>query len=1021
LSNDEEIAEYEKVGAVLVSGGGISGIQASLDLADLGYKVYLLEEKPSIGGIMSQLDKTFPTNDCSICILAPKMLEAAAHPNIELWTYSEIQDIEGAPGNFKVKILKKARYIDESECRNCGECAQSCPVQVPNIFDANIGLRGAIYIPSPQAVPSIHLIDRENCLFLNHGLCRICEKVCKAEAINFNQKDKIITLDVGAVIFTSGAQVYNPSELKTYGYSKYQNVITSLEYERILSASGPFGGHVLRLSDNKEPKNIAWIQCVGSRNRQINRPFCSSFCCMYAVKESIITKEHYPEIDCNIFYMDIRTPGRGFEEFFNRSVEEYGVKFIPARISYIEEDYLTKNLILNYEDPVTGQSAQKEFELVVLSVGFEQSPKNAKLYKKLGLKLNEFDSISTHPLTPLESNVEGFYISGSCKGPIDIPQSVAEASGAAAKASALLSEVRYTQISEKVLPPEIDISDQEPRVGVFVCHCGINIGGVVDVPKVVDAIKTHPGVKHAEGNLYTCSQDTQDRIKNAIEEFKLNRIVVASCTPRTHEKLFQNTIREAGLNPYLFEFANIREHCSWVHMHEPEEATAKAIDIVKMVIEKSKYLKPVPKILIDVNSSALVIGGGISGLTASISLARQGFKVSLVEKNSVLGGMVNDIYSVLGDESPQEIVQNLINQVKKEDKISVYTNTIVEDIKGYVGNFEVTLKNESTTEPIQVGAIIVATGAKESKPEEYLYGEDPKVVTQLELEKLIEKSKINAKNITMIQCVGSRDEKRPYCSKICCSVAIKNAIHLKETYPDINVTILYRDIRVTGYNELYYEKARQLGVTFIRYYKEKKPKVTKSGKELNITLFDPRLGSEIQIPTDLLVLSAAFISSENEELSKKLKVPLDAYGFFLEAHVKLRPLDFATDGIFLCGTASWPKFIMECIVQAHGAAARAGTILSKGKIEVEGSVSFVNPEICIGCGSCVEVCPYNAITLESSSTTLEEITITVRKSKINPAMCKGCGTCVAKCPVRAITQRHFTNEQIIKMENSIII
>ncbi|MHA1379145.1 MAG: FAD-dependent oxidoreductase [Candidatus Helarchaeota archaeon] len=1021
MIDSKEITVNEKVGAVLISGGGISGIQASLDLAELGFKVYLVEKKPSIGGIMSQLDKTFPTNDCSICILAPKMLEAASHPNIELWTYTDIQDIEGEPGHFKVKVLKKARYINEDSCRNCGDCAQNCPVQVPNVFDANIGLRGAVYIPSPQAVPSIHLIDKESCLYLNHGICRICEKICKAEAINFDQKDQIITLEVGAIIFTSGAQVYNPSNLQTYGYDRYQNVITSLEFERILSASGPFGGHVLRLSDKKIPKNVAWIQCVGSRNRRINRPFCSSFCCMYAVKESIITKEHFPEIDCNIFYMDMRTPGRGFEEFYNRAKEEYGVKFIPARVSYIEEDYITKNLILNYEDPDAGVSSQKEFDLVVLSVGFDQSPENIQLYKKFGFNLNEFKTINTNQLTPLESNIEGIYVSGSCKGPIDIPQSVAEASGAAAKASALLADVRNENITEKVLPPELDVLGQQPRVGVFVCHCGINIGGVVDVPKVVDTIKTYPGVKYAEENLYTCSQDTQDRIKKAIEEYKLNRIVVASCTPRTHEKLFQNTIREAGLNPYLFEFANIREHCSWVHMHEPEEATLKAIDIVKMVIEKSKYLQPAPKLLIDVTSSALVIGGGISGLSASISLAKQGFEVHLVEKNSILGGMVNDIFSVLGDEHPQEIVQNLIDQVKKEDKISVYLNTIVEDIKGYVGNFYVTLKNQQKIDQVEVGAIIVATGAKESKPEEYLYGDDPRIVTQLELEKLIEKSKINAKNITMIQCVGSRDEKRPYCSKICCSVAIKNAIHLKKNYPDIEVNILYRDIRVTGYNELYYEEARNLGVGFIRYYPDKKPVVNIDGNKLKLKVFDQRLGSEIQINPDLLVLSAAFISGENEELAKKLKVPLDAYGFFLEAHVKLRPLDFATDGIFLCGTASWPKFITECIVQAHGAAARAGTILSKSKIEVEGSVSFVNPEICIGCGSCIEVCPYGAITMEVTTNNLEEITVKIKKAYINPAQCKGCGTCVAKCPVRAITQRHFTNKQIIKMENSIII
>lgn len=1021
MSECKEIPLTEKVGAVLVSGSGISGIQTSLDLAELGFKVYLLDEKPSIGGIMSQLDKTFPTNDCSICILAPKMLEAAAHSNIELMTYSEIEKVEGNVGNFKVTIRKKPRFIDESKCKNCGKCAQSCPVKVPNEFDAEISLRSAAYISSPQAVPSIHLIDNKNCLYLNYGLCRICEKICDTKAIDFNQKERYEIINVGAIIFTSGANIYNPSELTLYGYGKYKNVVTSLEFERISNASGPFGGHIQRLSNREVPKNIAWIQCVGSRNRAIGRRFCSSICCMYAIKEAIITKEHFPEIDCSIFYMDIRAAGKGFDEFSVRASEEYNIEFVPSRVSYIEEDPSTKNLILNFEDPETMQSIQKEYDLVVLSVGYKVDEKNIKLFKELNIELDQFNTCKTDPKTPLESNREGIFVCGTCRGPCDIPQCVSDASGAAAKVSELLSEVRFQKTSIKEYPPEINVTNQEPRIAVFVCHCGLNIAATVKIDEVIEGVKNLNNVIYAESNLYTCSQDTQEKIRNVIKENNVNRVVVASCTPRTHEKLFQNTLKQAGLNPYLFEMANIREQCSWVHMREPENATLKAIDLIKMAVEKAKLLKAAPKILIDVDQSALVIGGGISGLVSSLSLAKQGFKVHLVEKNSTLGGLVHSLHSILGGENPQKLIEEFVDSVKKEDKITVYTDTMVENVEGFVGNFDISLKHDSEISNIRVGCIIVSTGANENIPIEYMYGNDPRVLTQLDLEEKLKEKKIDAKIVTMIQCVESRDENRPYCSKICCSIAIKNALELKEMNPDIDIYILYRDIRVSGYDELFYEEARKKGVKFIRYDKNLKPKVNKDGDDLKVTLFDKNIESEIEIKPDLLILSTAFLSADNLELSKKLKVPLDSYGFYLEAHVKLRPLDFATDGIFVCGTASWPKFISECISQAQGAAARAGGILAKKKIEIEGFISVIDPIICIGCGNCLEICPYKAIKLVDSQLKMEELIIKRKIAEITPAQCKGCGTCVALCPVRAISQIKFTSEQILMMENSIII
>jgi len=849
--------------------------------------------------------------------------------------------------------------------------------------------------------------------------CMQCVEACKAEAILHNMVEEDVEIDVGSVILFPGFDEFNPQLKEEYGYKRFPNVVSSIEFERILSASGPYQGHVRRLSDNKPPDKIAWIQCVGSRDPKIGRGYCSSVCCMYSTKEALITKEHAPDTQITIFYMDMRAYGKDFDKYIERAESEYGVRYVRSRISEVVEDPKTHNLRIKYEAE-DGRFISEDFEMVVLSVGLE-APKSAKeIAEKFNIQLNNYNFARTDNFKPLKTSHPGIFVGGAFSGPKDIPETVAQASGVAAEASSILSEARGSLVTEKKYPPEIDVSGQPPRIGVFICHCGINIGGVVDVPSVVEYAKNLPDVVYAEDNLYTCSQDTQERIKEAISEHKLNRVVVASCTPRTHEPLFQETIREAGLNRYLFEMANIRDQCSWVHMREPERATEKAKDLVKIAVAKARLIEPLERARLPVLHKGLVIGGGISGMISALRLAEEGYEVYLVEKEREPGGQAKDIYYTLEGEDVQKFLGELIGKVKSNDKIRLFTAAKIEKIEGFVGNFKTTVKVDSSLKELEHGIIIVATGAKEYQPTEYLYGKEKRVITQRELEKLIVsgKSDINTQtSIVMIQCVGSRNDKHPYCSRVCCSEAIKNALKIKEINKKANVYILYRDMRTYGFKEDYYQKAREEGVIFIRYEEGQEPEVKKGKERLEILVKDLILKENLLINADLVVLSTGTAPREdNKELSQMLKVPLSEDGFFLEAHVKLRPVDFATDGVFLCGLAHSPKFIEESISQANAAVSRACTILSREQLEAEGIVSIVNEVKCVGCTLCKEVCPYGAIDIKLKEILGKEKEV----AEVNVVLCKGCGACAASCRSGAINLKGFSDEEIIEQIGAVI-
>jgi len=931
-----------------------------------------------------------------------------------LLTLSEVLDVRGEPGNLRVDLLQHPRYVDLEKCIGCGTCAEKCPKKVKDDYNEGLIKRKAIYVPYAQAVPLKYAIDKDNCIFFEKGKCKACEKFCSAGAVKFDDQEKRMTVHVGAIILAPGFQPFDPSKYDTYSYAKLPNVVTSMEFERILSASGPTMGHLARMSDHKEPKKIAWLQCVGSRDmHQCDHPYCSSVCCMYAIKEAVIAKEHSgDDLDCAIFFMDMRTHGKDFERYYDAAREKHGVRFIRSRVHSVEAIPHTEDLSVKYatED---GEWRQEAFDMVVLSVGLETSPEALELARKLDIDLTESQFCRTGSFAPVATSKEGIYVCGAFQGPKDIPQSVIEASSAAARAGALLSSARNTLTKAKEVPEQKDLRGERPRIGVFVCNCGINISSVVNVPAVRDYAKTLHYVEYVADNLYSCSQDTQDTMAQVIKANNLNRIVVAACTPKTHEPLFQETLVNAGLNKYLFEMTNIRNQDAWVHKDSPQEATDKAKDLVRMAVAKVALMDSLPEAALEINQRALVLGGGISGMFAAKTLSEQGYQVSLIEREPVLGGQALNLYRTWQGEDIQENLKALLGSVQSDKNIQVYLGAELTQVDGFVGNFKSTFEAASIKGTIEHGIAVLATGCYEHKPEEHLYGKDPRVLTHQELDRKFihnDPSLKNIKTAVFIQCVGSREPERPYCSRVCCTHSIESALHLKEMNPDMEVTLLYRDIRSYGERELLYRKARQSGVLFIRFSLSQKPKVTAGKDGLEIEVVDHVLQRPVLLKADLLALASAIVPYKDQKLAQFFKVPMSEDGFFVEAHAKLGPSQFATDGVFLCGMAHYPKPIDESVAQAQAAASRAVTLLARKNISVSGMVAYTNPTVCSRCGVCVEVCPYSAPSFIQKGPF-------AGKAEINPVLCKGCGLCVASCRSGALNLKGFEEGQIMAMIN----
>jgi len=1461
-----------KIGAIMVVGGGIAGMQASLDAAAAGYKVYLVERDISIGGVMAQLDKTFPTNDCSTCILSPKLIEMAQHPDIEILTQSQIHRLEGEAGHFTVTIKQKPRYLDAARCKSCGVCTEVCPVTLPSDFDEGLGQRKAIYRHFPQAVPSAfaikkygrppctltcparlnvqgyvqlikvgkyqeavelimerlplpgvlgricphpcedrclrrkvddpvaicdlkrfaadrvdldsiappqveakgnkiaiigsgpaglscayHLarrgyrptvfealsqaggmlrvgipeyrlprqvLDREIDHILRHGVelktntalgrdftldglfadgyqavflgigchvgkplnipgeeaegviqgveflrrwnlgeaptagkklavigggivafdvawiardlgsevtilypgardempafslktepawgkgmniiplatpiqviagpdgkvsgllcrkmklgepgasggrkpvpvpgtefelpvdiivpargrevaagplkdcgvklspggaievdevtyqtsrpgvfaagdvhtgpwtaieavaggieaaesidrylrgvdlaadrtagkeahkrwskipqdeagqlresmsalppeyigadsdkifrdyteteaqkeadrclncggcceCMQCVEACLAGIIDHGQQPQTLTLEVGALILAPGFRVFDAKLKPEYGFGRYPNVITSLQFERLLSATGPYDGQVKRPSDGATPEKIAWIQCVGSRDASIGREYCSYVCCMYAAKQAVIAKSQNHRVETTIFFIDFRAQGKGFDRFYERARDQHGVRFIRSMISRVTEDPRTRDLELTFVDE-DGRIRTEEFDLVVLSVGLNPHPAAKNMAAVCGIATDKWGFVETPPFETVKTSRQGIFACGVYQSPKDIPETVGQASAAAGVAAALLSEVRGTLLSKVVYSEERDVAGEDPRIGVFICHCGVNIAGVVDVAQVSDYVRTLPGVVFADHYTFSCSTDSLEAMRQVVEERRLNRVVVASCSPRTHLSLFQDNLRKAGLNKYLMEMANIRDQDSWVHQGDPEQATQKAKDLVQMSVARAAMLKPIHELASPVKQRALVVGGGLSGLVAALTIAQAGYQVYMPEiQPRFAGSLADKMRRTLEGYDYRPFLQEVAYQVEAHPNIHWWPNTKITRFSGNVGNFRCRLESSQKKWEVEFGAVVIATGGQEYSPREYLYRESPRVMTQIQLERFLEDSPNGfspTSTIVMIQCVGSREPEHPYCSRVCCGEAVKNAITIKEMRPQARIFILYRDIRTYGFKEIYYKKARDLGVQFIRYEFERKPEVTPVRGGLMVSVFDQNLKATIKLKAEYLVLSAAIRPDPiAREVANLMKLPIDADGFFMEAHMKLRPLDFGINGIFLCGLAHSPKFIEESIAQAQGAAARALAILAQKEMYVGGAVAVVDPEKCVVCLTCVRVCPYQVPVIDHS----------VPAAYIDPAACQGCGLCASECPAKAITLQNVTDSQII--------
>jgi len=997
----------------MVVGGGIAGMQASLDLSNAGFKVYLVESRSSIGGIMAQLDKTFPTNDCSTCIISPKLIEVAKHPNIHIMAYADVLEVAGGPGRFRVKVQKKARYVDPEKCVACGICAAKCPKKVPDPFNRGLNQRKAVYLSFTQAIPAVYTIDRDSCIYFQKGKCRACEKFCESGAIDFSRQDEIVDVETGAVVLAPGFEPTDPNLRPEFGYGRYPNVMTSIEFERVLSAVGPYEGHIQRPSDGRAPVKVGWVQCVCSRDASIEKDYCSYACCMAAVKQAVIAGEHDSRIEPTLFFLDMRAQGKGFDRYTERAGSAYGVRFVRSMISRIVEDPVTRDLNVRYLDE-QGNFQDETFDLMVLSIGFTPHPESQALAERMGVGVDSFGFCENRPFNLVSTTRDGIYVCGVFQSPKDIPDSVVQASGASAEAMGLLAEARDTLTAEEVYPEERVTVGEEPRIGVFVCHCGNNIAGVVNVDEVTEYARTLPHVVYADHLLFTCSTDSQRNMQAVVAEHSLNRVVVASCSPRTHESLFQDTVRKAGLNKYLVEMANIRDQCSWVHAEFPEKATEKAKDLVRMSVARSDLLEPLHDFPFDVVQRGLVIGGGMAGMTAALNLADQGFDVVLAEKEAELGGNALELrYGPRGEDIGAHL-RATVREVEAHPNIRVLRNAVVRGTDGHVGKFTTRIEVPEGEEHVAHGAAIVAVGGREHQPDAYLYGQSDRVLTQRSFHQRLtaDGGLPEAPDcVAMIQCVGSRDEAHPYCSRICCTQAVTNALRVREMYPESRVFVLYRDMRTFGLYELLYKQAREAGVQFVRYEPEDGPQVSENEDRVEVRVLDRNLGETLEIRADYLVLSVAVRPEATAgELATALKLPMDPDGFFLEAHVKLRPLDFANAGFFLCGLAHGPKFFDESIAQAKGAAARAAAVLSKKKMMAGGEVAVVDRDNCVVCLTCVRSCPFSVPKVAEDGFV-----------DIDPAECHGCGICASACPRKLIQVSHMRDDQIIAKEMALCV
>lgn len=1036
MQNAEHNEARRKPAAALVVGGGIGGMRAALDLADAGLKVHLIEQTPCLGGRVAQLGYMFPQHDCVLCrgtpdhgygctrpSISPAYIQHNQHPNIEILTNTRILDVEGDAGDFTVSLRQEPRYIDINRCTSCGKCAEVCPIELPDSYQLGMTTRKAAFKIAARATPNAYCID----LGPYCEDCGKCVEACPTDAINLEEQPRLHAVEVGAIILALGFQVYNAEILEELGFGRFQNVLQAMQYERLASRSGPTEGLVVRPSDNQHPKSIAWLQCIGSRDQ--DNSFCSSICCMYATKEAILAKQRLGnDIECSVFIMDERAFNKEYSAYFSKARNAHNIKYNRSRVSAVREDPQSKDLILQYAD-AGGTLHEERFEMVVLATGLQPPESAGQLASMLNIELNQHGFCETDKFTPLQTSRPGVFVCGAFSSPKEIVETIIDASGAAAEVMRLLNDQLHTHqftrawpfLSTNELPPEKDVSQQAPRTGVFACTCGQTISDFIDLPELIKYAGSLPGVGHTEIIEYACFPEDLEKIKDRIQSENLNRIVVAACSNRTHDALFQKTVRQAGLNPYLLEVINLREQCAQVHKEQPELSNRKARELVRVTVGRVIAAQPIHKDEIICSASALVIGGGVAGMSAALAIADSGYNVHLVERSERLGGNLIDLYYVAEGYNPQRLLRDLVNRVRTHERITVYCRTELDNHTGHIGQFKAELQTtrpdgQTTRFEIEHGATIVATGGRETHNHPLLKIQN--VITQRELEEKIihHPEEIAAlKDVVCILCVQDQDSPE-YCSRVCCTNTIKNAIRLKLFNPNCRVTILYKNIVTYGFREEYYTEARKLGVVFIRYTDEEPPEVIKTNGKLSVRVRDLSMNQVFSLPADIVPLSMSIAPSEGiEKLSRQLRVPLSTEGFFEEAQMKLRPMDFMREGIFLAGMAHYPKFIEESISHALAAAGRALSLLSQESLHLGGVIAVVDPNKCVGCLTCTRTCPF-AIPQVIHDELVTGVGGLGGAAWIDPAQCQGCGTCTGECPANAIQLLNYTDDQMMLRE-----
>ncbi len=1030
---------------VLVIGGGVGGMRAAIDLAEAGIHVYLVETSPALGGRVAQLGFMFPTHDCVLCrgtsdhgfgctrpSITPALLDFNRHPNISVFTSSDLTALEGEAGYFLAHIRRRPQYVDPALCINCGRCAVVCPVSRPSGFQLGLSRRQAIDKSAPRSIPdAFYLLERtETCQD-----CRKCVETCPTGAVDLEARPQELVLPVGAVILALGFQPFDPRLMPELGYGRIPNVITSMQYERLASRSGPTEGVVRRISDGKVPRRIAWLQCVGSRDQR--NPYCSSICCMYATKEAMLAKQRIPDAECHIFTMDERAFNKEYNHYYQQARDAFGIHYTRCRISAVAEDPQTGELILRYpagrehgeSAPGQGSLREERFDLVVLAVGIRPPDKAVELARTLGIELNEYGFCQTDKFAPLSTSRPGVFVCGAFASPKEIAETILDASGAAAESMRILREHlgerpfsrAHPFISRDGLPPEREVAGQAPAIGVVLCTCGGEISGALDLQAVARYAQTLPGVQWVEVMPLACLPAGQEHLKRLAASPQINRLVVAACSHRTHESLFQRLTSEAGLNPYLMEMVNLREHCAWVHGQEAQAATRKALELVRMGVERVRHAEPIEKEPRPPAQAALVIGGGVSGMTAALAIADAGHDVHLVEKSGELGGNLHHIYFLAEGSNPQRLLRDLVNRVVGHERIHLYLRAEVVGHTGSVGDFRACIRRRlatGATEEIEVhhGVTILATGGRETSVPRYLMGQDPRVLHQSELEEILAHQPervAHLRSVVMIQCV--QPEGTPeYCSRVCCTNTIKNALRLKMVNPECQVVILYKNIITYGFREGHHLEARKRGVLFVRYTEDQPPQVRLEPRgghtNLVVEVEEHIFGRRLHFEPDLLSLSTAIApTADTARLAKMLGLPLSPEGFFMEAHLKMRPMDFVDEGIFLAGMAHYPKFIEESITHALACAGRALTVLSRPTLHLGGVIAEVNAMRCTGCLTCVRTCPFGIPEMHYDRAGVGGLGCA---AWIDPARCHGCGTCTAECPARAIQLRNYRDEQI---------